>query len=241
MPQMLASFVAVIIATVYLFQTFGGTSDKLDLVAQKSVVIGEIENIKKGLQFYMSFGKMDSNTSLEHLANLSCFAPIINEQLKNTPDATGSGLKNFLSGKTDNHYYGYLNASNGPFVGKQNLVLKNTYSAISFGSREKPSLLISLILKQGIANTQETIPGIRVQLLGKLEKEKAWMEKQIVEELRSIAYIDVVATWGEYTLVKNTTNKIWSFNPSGQDIFTNNRLDGIFTLYFKDLVGVLSK
>ncbi len=236
MPHILASLVTVIVATVYMFQTFGGTSSKLDSVAQKAVILTEIENIKKGLQFYMSFEQMTSTTTLKDLADLTCFAPSINEQLKKDYTTFQTKLDNLTIptgvASTD---YDYIKGDRGN-------AFENTYSAISLGARENPSLLISLLTNKSGTNPQRFIPGIRVQLLGKLEKEKAWLERQIIQELKSIAYIDTRATWGDYMLGKDCTdNGGFCFSSPNQTSFSSLAPDGIFTLYFKDLVGVLAR
>ena len=42
--------IVVVGAMIYMFQTFGGTGDKIEGIAQKTSVITEINNIKNGLK-----------------------------------------------------------------------------------------------------------------------------------------------------------------------------------------------
>ena len=48
MPQLIAMIIIVVGAMIYMFQTFGGTGDKIEGIAQKTSVITEINNIKTG-------------------------------------------------------------------------------------------------------------------------------------------------------------------------------------------------
>ena len=50
MPQLIAMIIIVVGAMIYMFQTFGGTGDKIEGIAQKTSVITEINNIKTGLK-----------------------------------------------------------------------------------------------------------------------------------------------------------------------------------------------
>ena len=46
MPQLIAMVIVVVGAMIYMFQTFGGTGDKIEGIAQKTSVVTEINNIK---------------------------------------------------------------------------------------------------------------------------------------------------------------------------------------------------
>ena len=50
MPQLIAMVIVVVGAMIYMFQTFGGTGDKIEGVAQKTSIVTEINNIKNGVQ-----------------------------------------------------------------------------------------------------------------------------------------------------------------------------------------------
>ncbi|PKN13976.1 MAG: hypothetical protein CVU67_08065, partial [Deltaproteobacteria bacterium HGW-Deltaproteobacteria-24] len=56
MPQLIAMIIVVVGAMIYMFQTFGGTGDKIEGIAQKTSVITEINNIKNGLQLAVRAG-----------------------------------------------------------------------------------------------------------------------------------------------------------------------------------------
>jgi hypothetical protein len=56
MPQLIAMVIVVVAAMIYMFQTFGGTGDKIEGIAQKTSVITEINNIKNGLQLALRAG-----------------------------------------------------------------------------------------------------------------------------------------------------------------------------------------
>src|SRR5690606_19605732 len=94
MPQLIAMIIIVVAAMIYMFQTFGGTGDKIEGVAQKTSVITEINNIKSGLKFAARAGKIatkeDSNNPKEYfntlagLAGENYFAEQMNEQFKDS-------------------------------------------------------------------------------------------------------------------------------------------------------------
>jgi len=46
MPQLIAMVIVVVGAMIYMFQTFGGTGDKIEGIAQKTSVLTEVNNIK---------------------------------------------------------------------------------------------------------------------------------------------------------------------------------------------------
>jgi flagellar basal body-associated protein FliL len=50
MPQLIAMVIVVVGAMIYMFQTFGGTGDKIEGIAQKTSIITEINNIKDGIK-----------------------------------------------------------------------------------------------------------------------------------------------------------------------------------------------
>lgn len=85
MPQLIAMIIVVVGAMIYMFQTFGGTGDKIEGIAQKTSVITEINNIKNGLKLAARSGDIKVGTTLEELATLKYFPEQINDQInKNT-------------------------------------------------------------------------------------------------------------------------------------------------------------
>ena len=89
MPQLIAMVIVVVGAMIYMFQTFGGTGDKIEGVAQKGSIITEINNIKDGVKIAAKSGHIettagtdaDAVSDLKGLATLSYFAEQINSQL----------------------------------------------------------------------------------------------------------------------------------------------------------------
>lgn len=219
MPQLIAMIIIVVGAMIYMFQTFGGTGDKITGVAQKTSVITEINNIKSGLKFAARAGKIADNydtanreyyNTLIGLALDNYFAEQMNEQIitkkdgKERTDAADSGF--------------------------------NVYSAISFGGNsanaedESGAMLLSLV-----ANVPEAIPGIYVDLNnGSLQDNAGFLESEIANDLKSIAYIDrtaTSATAGALDKTKDTPLERRTPTDNG-DGGTNN--DGKFIIYFND-------
>lgn len=120
MPQLIAMVIVVVGAMIYMFQTFGGTGDKIEGIAQKASVITEINNIKGDLIIGLRSGEINSTIdTLGELAALGYFSKQINAELK---DNTAEETTEFKTGEI------------------------NTYSAISFGGEENASMNISLIV-----------------------------------------------------------------------------------------------
>ncbi len=63
MPQLIAMIIVVVGAMIYMFQTFGGTGDKIEGIAQKTSVITEINNIKNGLKLAARNGNIAATTA----------------------------------------------------------------------------------------------------------------------------------------------------------------------------------
>lgn len=170
MPQLIAMIIIVVGAMIYMFQTFGGTGDKITGVAQKTSVITEIQNIKTGLQFAARDGVIyetavtgeDKFSTLKGLASRDYFAEQVNNQLNNMD----TNYQKPASVKTD-----------------------NAYNAISFGgnTKEKGGMVLALVAKQG------KTPGIFVDLKfddSSLKDTAGFLESQIANDLKGIAYID---------------------------------------------------
>ena len=225
MPQLIAMIIIVVGAMIYMFQTFGGTGDKIEGIAQKTSIITEINNIKNGLKLAARAGEIStkgrttgtggdavvSASDLNGLAQLKYFAEQINEQL----------LKNG--------------------TGDTRTAIMNTYSAISFGGTSENaidgsgSMLIKLV-----ANKKGQIPGIFVDLSrGGLKDNAGFLESQIATDLAGTAIIDRLATAAA------------TATPAAADLRTGEKLsepekrtpgvstggsetDGMFTIYFQD-------
>jgi len=215
MPQLIAMVIVVVGAMIYMFQTFGGTGDKIEGVAQKASIITEINNIKDGVKIAAKSGHIeatadaatDAAAGLKGLADLAYFAEQINEQL----------INNTTTGDDD-----------------------NTYNAISFGGTDTASggMKISLY------SIQNKIPGIFVDLgftNGSLSSNAAFLEAQVANDLKSIAHIDrgiVVASDG--TITPGTVD--WQATPSKLELrmpkntttTADTLKDGKFIIYFND-------
>ena len=127
----------------------------------------------------------------------------------------------------------------------------NTYSAISFGGKNNPGMLLNLI----VGDAENTRPGIRVELVGALAANANFLESQIATDLAAVASIDRTSTTLAQAqevaaLVTAEDSDVPAANrPStvavaeGLDAGTadTNLDDGIFTIYFKDMpAGVVA-
>lgn len=229
MPQLIAMVIVVVGAMIYMFQTFGGTGDKIEGVAQKTSIVTEINNLKNGLQLAMRSGDItypnNNNNSLAQLATLSYFADQMNSEIRNN-----TGVAAFTATANIN----------------QNA---NTYSAISFGGEANPALFLSYIIP-GAAGDK---PAIRVQIAenGSLWANRAFLEAQLAGDLAAIAAIDRTTVNGARVAIvdnevpegnrpatvnvaNNPTNKAAGTATTALD-------DGVFTIYFKDMTGVTAQ
>ena len=239
MPQLIAMIIVVVGAMIYMFQTFGGTGDKIEGIAQKTSIVTEINNIRNGLQLAVRAGDISvtgqgavagdltatppipaipaGRTSLINLAALGYFADQINREIL---DNTGQVAFSATADTAGN---------------------RNTYSAISFGGENNPGMNLSMVV--GDANTR---PGIRVQLLGSLTGNAAFLESQIATDLAAVATIDrttvdgsaVAITNGEVPAVNRPATVIDSAGTAGSA--TADLDDGIFTIYFKDMPATIA-
>ncbi|WP_121627694.1 hypothetical protein [Poseidonibacter antarcticus] len=171
MPQLIAMIIVVVGAMIYMFQTFGGTGDKIEGIAQKTSVITEINNIKNGLKLAAKSEAIgigtgtDSTTTnvLGGLAELAYFPEQVNSQIISEGDTTET--------PENNNYY-----------------------AISFGGEDDTeadsAMRISLV-----ADKAGMIPGIYVEfsLTGSLGANAGFLESQIANDLKEIANIDRTA------------------------------------------------
>lgn len=218
MPQLIAMVIVVVGAMIYMFQTFGGTGDKIEGIAQKTSIVTEINNIRNGLQLAVRAGDINTTpTTLKDLAVLGYFADQMNTEIANNvgasvysdvaADAAGSNKK------------------------------LNTYSAISFGGEDNPGLIINMIV-----GAVGTAPGIRVQFLNSLSGNAAFLESQLATDLAAIATIDrttvngavVAIANGEVPVANRPSTVIDSTGTAGTASGTALS-DGIMTIYFKDM------
>lgn len=209
MPQLIAMIIVVVGAMIYMFQTFGGTGDKIEGIAQKTSIITEINNIKNGIKLAARSEDIRSSVDntdpanpkpvsadLKTLANSSYFAEQINVQLKEN------------------------SAEN-----------KNKYFAISFGGGKDATdagMTISLV-----ADQKGRIPGIYVDLTtGSLSSNAVFLEKQIITDLEAVAYIDAGATSASASasVINSSGTDIEKRTPALRTAVD----DGKFIIYFKD-------
>ncbi|OCL95848.1 hypothetical protein [Aliarcobacter thereius] len=222
MPQLIAMIIIVVGAMIYMFQTFGGTGDKITGVAQKTSVITEINNIKSGLQFAARDGVIlsaidatatqgvDYALNLQDLAKMAYFADQINGQLADPNN-------------------------------KQ----PNVYNAISFGGGviTEANLIDSKgAMELSLVKVKDKTPGIFVDLSkGSLKDNAGFLENQLANDLKAIAFIDRGATSDTAGAVALTAddkkaigeafaNKI----PGKTATDADKNKDGKFIIYFGD-------
>ena len=221
MPQLIAMIIVVVGAMIYMFQTFGGTGDKIEGIAQKTSIVTEINNIRNGLQLAVRAGDISAitraanatanppvtaltPTDLKDLATLGYFADQINNEIK---DNTTAG-----------------NANKGT----------NAYSAISFGGKDNPGMIINLVTNATAATGTNITkrPGIRVQLVGGLKGNAAFLESQIATDLEAIASIDRTSAIDGAAVILDEDGNVPTANAATSGTEAS---DGVFTIYFKDM------
>jgi hypothetical protein len=228
MPQLIAMVIVVVGAMIYMFQTFGGTGDKIEGIAQKTSIITEINNIKDGVKIAAKSGQIaatakdDKVNNLKGLASLSYFAEQINAQL------------------TDS---------------KNNAANANIYNAISFGggvitaADNNSDMQISLVTP-AISGTVNRTPGIFVDFSkGGLKTNAAFLESQIANDLSAVAFIDRTSTAAtakdgvvdsagsaieKRTPAIGKTKQDANGNTVADDPTSAELGDGKFIIYFKD-------
>ena len=214
MPQLIAMIIVVVGAMVYMFQTFGGTGDKIEGIAQKTSVITEIMNIKNGLKLAARSGnigdevKDDKTNTLYGLATLAYFPEQINDQIRYT-----RGTTTLRTGTTYNKYF-----------------------ALSFGGEDSTAtnsaMLISLV-----AVTPKMIPGIYVEFQenGSLSANGGFLESQIANDLKDIAYIDRAAEAVPASVtLRGTGTALNKRLPEETNPTATQLSDGKFIIYFND-------
>ena len=218
MPQLIAMVIVVVAAMIYMFQTFGGTGDKIEGIAQKTSVVTEINNIKNGLKLAARAqhiadvvnANTDAVTTLEGLAELSYFPEQINQQLN--------------------------------VIGQTNT--RNVYDAISFGGEEgtTPGAVnnaanTSALQLALVRNTPNGTPGIYIDLSrGSLAGNAGFLESQIATDLASIATIDRTALTPTAGALRGGANPVLARIPADNgEAGANN--DGRFIIYFNDFAA----
>ena len=223
MPQLIAMVIVVVGAMIYMFQTFGGTGDKIEGIAQKTSIITEINNIKNGLklaarseQIVITTTKDANNadvvtaSNLKGLGTLKYFAEQINDQLVSNNVTTVTSAEGYVK--------------------------DNAYNAISFGGNTTTigGMFVSLV-----ADRENLIPGIFVSFNFKdstLKDSSGFFEAQIANDLKDIAYIDRKATAATAAAGVRTsatdTSTIAARTPG--DSAGGTEADGKFIIYFKD-------
>lgn len=164
MPQLIAMVIVVVGAMIYMFQTFGGTGDKIEGIAQKTSIITEINNIKNGVQLAVRDGvvkatdgvEADAVKTLEGIAEFEYFADQINNEI------------------------------NSDGTTKADTV--NVYKTISFGSGNTMEISLVLPAKTAVANAR---PGLFIDISqGNLKSNAGFLEKQLKSDLNALASID---------------------------------------------------
>jgi hypothetical protein len=215
MPQLIAMVIVVVGAMIYMFQTFGGTGDKIEGIAQKTSIITEINNIKNGVrlaalarQIAIAGGTTISGNNvdgavatLDGLGTLEYFQGQINDQLTDA-------------------------------------VTPNVYNAISFGGTELTrGVNTSAVQISLVTNVAGVIPGIFVNIsgAGKLRDNAGFLEMQIANDLGDIALIDRNATVAAHVAVAQAAvNGVIPPDPVIPANIAANERDGQFIVYFRD-------
>jgi hypothetical protein len=244
MPQLIAMVIVVVGAMIYMFQTFGGTGDKIEGIAQKTSIVTEINNIRNGLQLAVRAG--DIEKSVTAVAAQTAVAAVaesgtVGQAGYVAPVAAVPARAAIPAGDTTliglavlGYFADQMNdeiGNNSKTVGTYSATTdtagqQNTYSAISFGGETTPGMNISMVV--GAAGTR---PGIRVQLLNGLASNAAFLESQIATDLESIASIDRTTVDGS-AVTLNAAGDVPTANASTTSTAAT---DGVFTIYFKDM------
>jgi hypothetical protein len=193
MPQLIAMVIVVVAAMIYMFQTFGGTGDKIEGIAQKGSIITEINNIKNGIQLALRAEAIKASDgtdttkvkTLEGIAELQYFPEQINNQL----DASAT---------TDS---------------------ANVYQAISFGGKGDRSLEITMVLPAKATSKTNTRPGLFIDLTqGSLSTNAGFLEKQLKTDLEALGSIDSKADSATYNTTLDAAGVIGTAASTGTDV-----------------------
>ena len=223
MPQLIAMVIVVVGAMIYMFQTFGGTGDKIEGIAQKTSIITEINNIKDGVKIAAKSEQIASTASGDMVENLSglgtysYFAEQINDQVTENSSFSGTAAAD------DNAYY-----------------------AISFGGEDPDNqggMILRLVTPAEVAGanagdpTTKRIPGIYVEFIDSLASNAGFLESQIANDLNSVAYVDRGATSATAGagVIDDAGSSIEKRTPAITTAPSADQLsDGKFIIYYKD-------
>ncbi len=209
MPQLIAMVIVVVGAMIYMFQTFGGTGDKIEGIAQKSSIITEINNIKSGIQLALRSDAVYNTSETEDTDN------------NLVTSLRGVGVLEFFPEQINNQL---IAAAAGT----------NVYKAISFGGES--NLEITLVLPTTDALADGTArPGLFIDLSkGSLATNAGFLEKQLIQDLKALASIDQHATALTYKALDADGDVTSPTAETTTDGIVSD-VDGKFMIYFKDL------
>lgn len=247
MPQLIAMVIVVVGAMIYMFQTFGGTGDKIEGIAQKTSIVTEINNIRNGLQLAVRAGDIEKSVVAVAAQAAVAADPTATPPVEAVPAraAIPAGNSTLIGLAILGYFADQMNdeiGNNATTVGTYNATnntagQQNTYSAISFGGETNPGMNLSMVV--GAAGTR---PGIRVQLLNSLAGNAAFLESQIATDLQSVAAIDRTTIDGSaVTLLADGEVPVGNRPVGVKDAAgavgtaTTALDDGVFTIYFKDM------
>jgi hypothetical protein len=164
MPQLIAMVIVVVAAMIYMFQTFGGTGDKIEGIAIKTSAISEINNIKTGLKLA---------ARAEHLANGDA-----NDPADAVSDFVGLSRIGYFQEQINNQLINAVGGANA-----------NIYRALSFGDNNDMLIRIVNNVEGAIPGI-----FVDFSQGGLAEQSASFLENQIANDLRGSATIDRSAT-----------------------------------------------
>ena len=234
MPQLIAMIIIVVGAMIYMFQTFGGTGDKIEGIAQKTSVITEINNIKNGLKLAARAEQISATGNVTITPATTGANPV---PAVTTPARylKALGLQKYFAEQI-NEQIEKRTAVGVPTGYDSTSWSTNSYGAISFGGTTEKAggMIISLV-----ADKEGMVPGIFVDFNfadSSLKDSAGFLESQIANDLKDVAYIDRTAkTPKSGDLDRSTTTDTSSIaKRTPKDLGGGTESDGQFIIYFKD-------
>ena len=234
MPQLIAMIIIVVGAMIYMFQTFGGTGDKIEGIAQKTSVITEINNIKNGLKLAARAEQISATGNVTITPATTGANPV---PAVTTPARylKALGLQKYFAEQI-NEQIEKRTAVGVPTGYDSTSWSTNSYGAISFGGTTEKAggMIISLV-----ADKEGMVPGIFVDFNfadSSLKDSAGFLESQIANDLKDVAYIDRTAKTPKSGVMDRTsgtdTSSIAKRTP--KDLGGGTESDGQFIIYFKD-------
>ena len=234
MPQLIAMIIIVVGAMIYMFQTFGGTGDKIEGIAQKTSVITEINNIKTGLKLAARAEQISATGNVTITPATTGANPV---PAVTTPARylKALGLQKYFAEQI-NEQIEKRTAVGVPTGYDSTSWSTNSYGAISFGGTTEKAggMIISLV-----ADKEGMVPGIFVDFNfadSSLKDSAGFLESQIANDLKDVAYIDRTAKTPKSGVMDRTsgtdTSSIAKRTP--KDLGGGTESDGQFIIYFKD-------